>query len=60
MARYTLPVGLATLVGLGAGTKTEWGMILAGATLVSLPVITVFLLMQRQFIAGLTLGSVKG
>jgi ABC-type maltose transport system permease subunit len=35
-------------------------MILAGATLVSLPVITLFLLMQRQFIAGLTLGSVKG
>ncbi len=59
MANYTLPVGLSTLVGIGAGGKTEYGMILAGSTLVSLPVITLFLLMQRQFIAGLTLGSVK-
>jgi ABC-type glycerol-3-phosphate transport system permease component len=61
IGRYTLPVGLATLQALGGGgAKTEYGMILAGATLVSLPVITLFLLMQRQFIAGLTLGSVKG
>ncbi|MDI7277251.1 MAG: carbohydrate ABC transporter permease [Anaerolineae bacterium] len=59
MAHYTLPVGLATLVGIGAGGKTEYGMLLAGSTLVSLPVVTLFLLMQRQFIAGLTLGSVK-
>lgn len=59
MNRYTLPVGLATLVGLGAGTKTEYGMILAGATLVTIPVVTIFILMQRQFISGLTLGSIK-
>jgi ABC-type glycerol-3-phosphate transport system permease component len=56
---YTLPVGLATLVGIGTGGRTEYGMLLSGATLISLPVIAVFLLMQRQFIAGLTLGSVK-
>jgi ABC-type glycerol-3-phosphate transport system permease component len=60
MARYTLPVGLATLQALGSSAKTEYGMILAGATLVSLPVIALFLAMQRQFVAGLTLGSVKG
>jgi ABC-type glycerol-3-phosphate transport system permease component len=60
MVRYTLPVGLATLRALGGGTKTEYGMILAGATLVSIPVVILFLLMQRQFVAGLTLGSVKG
>ncbi len=59
VARYTLPVGLATLQNIGTGGKTEYGMLLGGATLVSLPVITLFLLMQRQFIAGLTLGSVK-
>lgn len=60
MARYTLPVGIATLIALGAGTKTEYGMILAGSTLVTVPVITVFLSMQRQFVAGLTLGAIKG
>ncbi len=59
MARYTLPVGLATLIGISSGGKIEYGMLLAGSTLVSLPVVTLFLLMQRQFIAGLTLGSVK-
>ncbi len=61
MSHYTLPVGLATLVVLlaNATRKIEYGLILAGSTLVSLPVIMLFLLMQRQFIAGLTLGSVK-
>jgi multiple sugar transport system permease protein len=59
MVRYTLPVGLATLRALQSGSKTEWGMILAGATLVTVPVVTIFVLMQRQFITGLTLGSIK-
>ncbi len=60
-SHYTLPVGLATLITLlgSATTKVEYGLILSGSTLVSLPVITLFLLMQKQFIAGLTLGSVK-
>lgn len=59
MSRYTLPVGMSTLVALGTSARTEYGMILAGSTLVSVPVITVFVVMQRQFVAGLTLGSVK-
>jgi multiple sugar transport system permease protein len=57
---YTLTVGLATFSqDLGAAGKIEYGNILAGATLVCLPVVAVFLAMQRQFVQGLTLGSVK-
>jgi raffinose/stachyose/melibiose transport system permease protein len=35
-------------------------MIMAGAFLVALPMIILFVLMQRQFITGLTVGAVKG
>ncbi len=55
--KYTLPIGLQNLLGL---YNQEYGMILAAAFLVALPIIVLFVLMQRQFIAGLTVGSVKG
>ncbi len=38
---------------------TPFGAILAGSFLSTLPIIIVFLFMQRQFIAGLTAGAVK-
>jgi ABC-type glycerol-3-phosphate transport system permease component len=56
---FTLPVGMATLIGNMGNTRTEYGMLLGGASLISLPVIALFILMQKQFTAGLTLGSVK-
>ena len=55
--KYTLPIGLQNLLGL---YSQEYGMIMAAAFLVALPIIVLFMLMQRQFIAGLTVGSVKG
>ncbi len=54
---FTLPVGLATLFG---QWKIEYGQIMAGAVVSVIPVILVFLSMQKQFIEGLTLGSIKG
>jgi multiple sugar transport system permease protein len=57
---YTLPLGLATLLGLVQSQSIDYGMIMAGAFLTALPIIILFLFMQRQFISGLTLGSVKG
>jgi N,N'-diacetylchitobiose transport system permease protein len=39
---------------------TEWGPLMAGATLCSLPVIVFFLLVQRRIAFGLTAGAVKG
>src|SRR5919201_5730913 len=54
---YTLPVGLQTYVFEFA---QAWDKLTAGAMLVSLPAIIVFLLAQRYLISGLTRGGVKG
>ena len=39
---------------------TDYNLLAAGSVLVALPTVVVFLLLQRHFIAGLTLGSTKG
>lgn len=39
---------------------TQWGLIMAGTLVAVLPVLLLFLLLQRDFIAGLTAGAVKG
>ena len=38
----------------------EWGPLMAGATLIGLPVVAFFLVLQRYLVGGLTAGSVKG
>ena len=40
--------------------STDWGPFAAGAVLVSLPVMTLFFLLQKHLVGGLTAGSVKG
>jgi arabinosaccharide transport system permease protein len=55
--KYTVPVGLSTLVGL---YKVEYGMILAGAFLATLPILVIFIVGRNQFVAGLTAGAIKG
>jgi multiple sugar transport system permease protein len=55
--RYTLPVALASLVGEHA-LDTE--LMMAGSVLTVLPVLAVFLALQRYYVAGITMGSVKG
>ena len=52
----TLPVGVATLK---SDQLPEYGMLMAASVLSSVPIIIAFLIMQRQFIAGLTQGAVK-
>jgi len=54
---YTMPLGLATLYA--NPWNIEYGMLMAGAVISVLPIIIVFVLMQKQFIAGLTQGAVK-
>lgn len=54
---YTLPVALANLAGEHV-QDTE--LMMAASTLTVLPVLMVFLLLQKQYIAGLTQGSLKG
>jgi arabinogalactan oligomer/maltooligosaccharide transport system permease protein len=55
--KFTLPLGLKSLQG---NMTTEWGMYAAGALLVSIPVIILFLSLSKWLVSGLTLGSVKG
>lgn len=52
----TLPVGLASIVG---QYQIDWGFLLAGATLASLPVIILFIFVGKYFVSGLTDGAVK-
>lgn len=54
---FTLPVVLQSYVG---EYSTRWGAFAAGAVLVSVPVMALFYVAQRQLLAGLTAGGVKG
>ena len=53
----TIPVGLMVFRD---GLMTEWGVVLAGMVISCLPIIVLFLLMQKSFIRGMTAGAVKG
>lgn len=56
-AKKTIPVGLVNMQGT---TTTNWTMLMAGMVIASVPLVIVFLILQKQFIRGLTAGSVKG
>ncbi|MGV9663165.1 carbohydrate ABC transporter permease [Nocardia niigatensis] len=56
----TLPVGLTLLQNTENPSVTNWGPVMAGVILTMLPILIVFLVLQRQMIKGLTSGAVKG
>ena len=53
---YTVPVALATLQGV---STTDYGQLLAGTAASVLPVLALFLFLQRQFVAGILAGAVN-
>ncbi len=55
--KYTLSVGLAAFRG---QYRTQWDLMMAAATLVTIPIVVVFFFAQRQFIEGITLTGMKG
>lgn len=55
----TLPLGLAAM-SQGAEFTINYGLLMAGALLASLPMIIVFLSFQSYFTQGVTMGAVKG
>jgi N,N'-diacetylchitobiose transport system permease protein len=57
-AQRTLPLWLQGLVE--ANRATDWGVVMAGAALIAVPVIVFFLFVQNRLTAGLTAGAVKG
>lgn len=54
---YTAPVGLRFFVG---GFQQQWGYFSAGAIITAIPVVLLFMFLQRFLISGLTAGAVKG
>lgn len=57
--QWTLAMALNGMVGQYAGS-TPWSQFAAFSILVALPVVVVYFILQRWFIAGLTIGGVKG
>jgi len=53
----TLPVGMNDFIG---QYGIRYGELMASSVLISVPVIAIFFILQRQFVAGLTTGAVKG
>ena len=56
-ANKTVPLGLASMVG---AFDLRWGDIMAGATLIALPLFAAFIALSRYFVQGLTAGAIKG
>jgi multiple sugar transport system permease protein len=56
-SKRTLPIAIATLHG---QYGTDWGLVFAASLIALVPVITVFVSLQRYFVGGLTAGAFKG
>ncbi len=56
-SNFTIALGIATLQ---AETSIDMGLLMAGAALASIPIIVVFLVFQKYFTQGITMGAVKG
>lgn len=54
---YTLPLGVNALAG---SFSSDWRMIASGSIISILPIVILFVLLQRYFISGATKGAVKG
>lgn len=53
---YTLPLALRSLQ---SPVNTEWGALMTGSAIATLPLVVLFVLSSRQLISGLTTGAVK-
>jgi arabinogalactan oligomer/maltooligosaccharide transport system permease protein len=54
---YTAPVGLRFFVG---GFSQQWGYFAAGSIVTAIPIMVLFLFLQKYLVSGLTAGAVKG
>jgi ABC-type glycerol-3-phosphate transport system permease component len=55
-SRFTLPIGLADFIG---SHTTAWGPFFAGSVIATVPVVIVFLISQRWFRSGVSLGGLR-
>lgn len=54
--QFTLQVGLPTL----QGNWTDYGLVMAASSIAAMPTIVLFIIFQRYFLQGVTVGAVKG
>ena len=54
---FTISLGIATMQ---AETSVDLGLLMSGAALAAVPIIVVFLIFQKYFTQGITMGAVKG
>lgn len=54
--KATAPVALGSLIGIN---RVAWGAVMAGAVLLTAPMLLVFVFLQRFFMSGITAGAVK-
>ncbi len=52
----TLPQGLTVFMG---EYNTDWGVLFAGLTIAALPITIIYIVLSKQFIAGMTHGAIK-
>jgi N,N'-diacetylchitobiose transport system permease protein len=57
-SKQTITVWLSNF--LGGGRSVDWGGLMAASTLIAIPVVIFFLLVQRKIAFGLTSGAVRG
>ena len=55
-SRYTLPIAIALFQG---QHSTSWGLVFAASVIAIAPVLAIFAIFQRQFVAGIAAGAVK-
>jgi ABC-type glycerol-3-phosphate transport system permease component len=56
-AKKTVPIGMASMLG---AYDIRWGEIMAGSSIITLPLLLIFVFLTRYFIKGLTAGATKG
>jgi ABC-type glycerol-3-phosphate transport system permease component len=55
----TLPLGLANL-SITSQYRSDYGMLFAGLVIVTIPILAVFIALQKQLVKGVTAGALKG
>lgn len=55
----TLPLGLANLA-ITAQYRSDYGMLFAGLVMVTVPILAIYILLQKHLVKGITAGAVKG
>lgn len=58
-AQYSLPVGMLQFLG-DKENPAQWNVLFAACVLCALPLIAIFMALQKQFINGIAAGAVKG